>query len=531
VIGFVTPVPDDPTQLLVLTVRVSELDNFADTTTGGFTQVVDSGGQILFADDPDATLEPYLQRDDVTARAVDRGRNRQSGVYRGGYKSRESGVRYVQAYAPVAETDWIVITHVPVGQAYALEREVTQSLLVLLGIAVIGIAVIGGTVGRSTAAAVRRLAREAQAVASGDYETEIEQTRSDEIGELAAAIEQMRDRLVRRLRETERTRQRAEAARADAETARAELRARATEVQRQKTIISVLNRFLRHNLRNRLNVVLGHVDRIDERVEKSAAGSETERATHEETREIRATVDQLLSAADKARHVETLVDGSQTESIRVTPLVREQVEQFRTEYSDAEITADLDPGLEAVGHETVAFVLEALIENAVEHTAKQSPTVEVTATAVDERPTAAGDNSPLDSTALSANERQTTQTDHPSGSHLGSADSQPVPTTEESPQGDGSGRGDVGGRGDESSPANEGGWIAVRVADDGPGIPQSEVDALRRGHETPTDHGSGLGLWVTNWIVDTLDGELTFAHREPTGTVVTVWLPAADDSE
>ncbi len=127
--------------------------------------MVDSGGQVLFADDPDATLEPYLQRDDVTARAVDRGRNGQSGVYRGGYKSRESGVRYVQAYAPVAETDWIVITHVPVGQAYALEREVTQSLLVLLGIAVIGIAVIGGTVGRSTVAAVRRLATTSHSIA------------------------------------------------------------------------------------------------------------------------------------------------------------------------------------------------------------------------------------------------------------------------------------------------------------------------------------------------------------------------------
>jgi hypothetical protein len=90
--------------------------------------VVDSGGQVLFAGDLDATLEPYLQRDDVTARAVDRGRNGQSGVYRGGYKSRESGVRYAQAYAPVAETDWIVITRIDL-----LHSDPTRRRTALLG--------------------------------------------------------------------------------------------------------------------------------------------------------------------------------------------------------------------------------------------------------------------------------------------------------------------------------------------------------------------------------------------------------------
>ncbi|WP_336325605.1 ATP-binding protein [Halovenus sp. HT40] len=67
--------------------------------------------------------------------------------------------------------------------------------------------------------------------------------------------------------------------------------------------------------------------------------------------------------------------------------------------------------------------------------------------------------------------------------------------------------------------------VTITVADDGPGIPDREVEVLEAGEETPLKHGSGIGLWVTNWTVRELGGELTFPERGPDGSTVAVQLP------
>jgi signal transduction histidine kinase len=70
--------------------------------------------------------------------------------------------------------------------------------------------------------------------------------------------------------------------------------------------------------------------------------------------------------------------------------------------------------------------------------------------------------------------------------------------------------------------------VELVVADDGPGIPPEERQVLVDGTETPLEHGSGIGLWVVNWIVSESMGEVTFGENDPTGSVVTIHLPAAD---
>ncbi|NHN57625.1 MULTISPECIES: GAF domain-containing sensor histidine kinase [Halorussus] len=62
--------------------------------------------------------------------------------------------------------------------------------------------------------------------------------------------------------------------------------------------------------------------------------------------------------------------------------------------------------------------------------------------------------------------------------------------------------------------------VTVRVADNGPGIPDEEVAVLERGYETPLDHASGLGLWLVNWIVRESGGAVSFDERTPRGSVV-----------
>jgi signal transduction histidine kinase len=69
--------------------------------------------------------------------------------------------------------------------------------------------------------------------------------------------------------------------------------------------------------------------------------------------------------------------------------------------------------------------------------------------------------------------------------------------------------------------------VAVRVVDDGPGIPAHEVGAIGD-EETALEHGSGLGLWVTDIVVSHVDGDLSFDRTADGGTAVTITLRRPD---
>lgn len=62
--------------------------------------------------------------------------------------------------------------------------------------------------------------------------------------------------------------------------------------------------------------------------------------------------------------------------------------------------------------------------------------------------------------------------------------------------------------------------VEIRIADDGPGIPTEEIAVIERGEEDPLNHGSGLGLWFVNWVVDGVGGSLTFETGDEGTTVV-----------
>jgi PAS domain S-box-containing protein len=63
--------------------------------------------------------------------------------------------------------------------------------------------------------------------------------------------------------------------------------------------------------------------------------------------------------------------------------------------------------------------------------------------------------------------------------------------------------------------------VEVRVADDGPGIPEQERDFITGERDiTQLQHGSGLGLWAINWIVESFGGSLSFETPEEGSVVV-----------
>jgi PAS domain S-box-containing protein len=72
------------------------------------------------------------------------------------------------------------------------------------------------------------------------------------------------------------------------------------------------------------------------------------------------------------------------------------------------------------------------------------------------------------------------------------------------------------------------GTVEISIADNGPGLPADEQEVLSKGVETSLIHGSGLGLWMVYWIVDTHDGTIETTVT-PEGTTISVTLPQIPD--
>ena len=225
-----------------------------------------------------------------------------------------------------------------------------------------------------------------------------------------------------------------------------------TDITDQKTRerrLQVLNRVLRHNMRNDMNVISGHAETLD----RDADGEYVETAATA----IEETANEVARLSDKIRDVEQTLDRGADVRRRVdlADVVDGLVDPLRE--SDAVgLTVDVPPDLGVKADQRLATALEHLIDNAVDHSDRATPSVRIAAERV-------GD-----------------------------------------------------------------GWVDVEIRDDGPGIPLAERDVLTGDREiTQLEHGSGLGLWLVNWIVTALGGDVRFDDNDPRGSVVTVRLQAA----
>lgn len=70
--------------------------------------------------------------------------------------------------------------------------------------------------------------------------------------------------------------------------------------------------------------------------------------------------------------------------------------------------------------------------------------------------------------------------------------------------------------------------VEIRIADDGPGIPDGELDPLGEDIERPLHHTSGLGLWIVYWVLKRSGGSIDFEANEPRGTVISMILPQSE---
>ena len=216
-----------------------------------------------------------------------------------------------------------------------------------------------------------------------------------------------------------------------------------TERKRMEQLLIRLNRVLRHNLRNEMNVMLGQSHTVREHGGEAVAD------------DIEESIEDLLAVAEKAGDLEDAAHVER-EPARVDPrtVTERAIESLRADYPDAtlsmSITTDRDL---CVGTEFADAVLE-LLKNALQYDTDPPTTVTVEV----------GDDDEL---------------------------------------------------------------IEYRVVDNGPGIPENEAAVIQSGSETALLHGSGLGLWLVNWIVTRYGGSFQLDRRTGavTGTVATIRLP------
>jgi signal transduction histidine kinase len=241
--------------------------------------------------------------------------------------------------------------------------------------------------------------------------------------------------------------------------------------------LEVMYRVLRHNLRNQLSVVLTYADVVADVSDDEQVGTAA-RAIIEAGRT-------LENLSDRTRQIETALEADpEPTRVELSAVASEVVADLREAYPGVEFTATAPDEAWAVALPSVRLAVETVCENACEHNDADDPRVDVSVETVDP----AGFGATGDG-----------------GVPSGGADER-------------TGRTERADRG----PAD---CVRLTVADNGPGIPEQERAAIREGRETALEHASGLGLWLTYWIVEGSGGDLRFADADPRGTIVEIDLP------
>ena len=75
-------------------------------------------------------------------------------------------------------------------------------------------------------------------------------------------------------------------------------------------------------------------------------------------------------------------------------------------------------------------------------------------------------------------------------------------------------------------------WVEVRVADNGPGVPDEQKEEIfGRGERGLDSEGTGIGLYLVESLVDGYGGGVWVEDRDPEGSVFVVRLPTVDPAE
>lgn len=216
-----------------------------------------------------------------------------------------------------------------------------------------------------------------------------------------------------------------------------------TDKKERERRLSVFDRVLRHNVRNKMNVIQGWSELL--------TNNPTKEKTADAAGKIQDASDELLALSELVREFDTVSDPSTSDLVAtrdVAKHVEEVASEVKLSYPTASISVETPSVAEAKVHEAFELALNEVVDNAVKHSGEE-PSVHLSVTTDDES--------------------------------------------------------DV---------------VIVRIADDGPGIPELERRSITAGQESSLEHTNGLGLWFVRWMATNSGGSIQIKDNEPTGSVV-----------
>ncbi len=187
-----------------------------------------------------------------------------------------------------------------------------------------------------------------------------------------------------------------------------------TERKQRRQRVEILNRVLRHDLRNGMNIIEGCAVMLSEAVD-----DENERYA----RTIQERAGDLISLADKTRAVESSLESADTAvgEVDVVGDIERAIERVGSEFPEVEIAFSLPERATVRASELVGRAIYHVLENAVVHNDQSVPRIEVTVSSVDDGETiriAVADNGPgipAEERELLTGEEEITQLRHASG--------------------------------------------------------------------------------------------------------------------
>ena len=268
-----------------------------------------------------------------------------------------------------------------------------------------------------------------------------------------------------------------------------------TRLERREKQVEVLNRLLRHNVRNDLNLLRGYAhtlcDHDDEEI--VAAGTVIDRIA-----------DRWLGLAEKGREIEQLSTTASRRTVALQDLLTSAQTAVEQKQPEGVVKIDfdgVDPNI-AVSEQWYPAIVE-LCENGIKHTTDQAD---------DDSTAAADDSEAADDGKPASTAGKSGETDEePPGSNPPTKSPVTVTVT--------------------VKPGCRPEWFVIVVADEGPGLPPDERITLQGNSETPLQHGSGLGTWLVRFVVEQFGGRVSVETHEVGGSVVKLHLPIPDEDD
>jgi PAS domain S-box-containing protein len=226
-----------------------------------------------------------------------------------------------------------------------------------------------------------------------------------------------------------------------------------TSLRSQSDQLEILNRILRHDIRNDLNVIIGWLDVLEDHVEEEGEDY-IDRVTYSASHIVELTEE----AGDLVEDITTEGDPD-LEQVAISSVLEEEVAKRREAFNRAtiEFEDELPPETEVWANSMLKSVFRNLINNAIQHNDSDDPRVEI--------------HSKIEKDS-----------------------------------------------------------VIVTVADNGPGIPDTEKQQIFVQAEKGLDsEGTGMGLFLVHSLVDTFGGEVRIEDNEPSGSIFIVELPLAED--